>query len=59
MILPKTNKVQYRSDRHIKKKHHSKIIKDMQLMCYEGYYSMCCANCKISKSCWFRGLKGV
>ena len=59
MIIPKVSKVKYRSTKRIKRNLFTRALRDIQLQCYEGYYSMKCDNCKIRKSCWFCGLKPV
>ena len=57
MIIPK-NDIKYKSVKRLKYRGARKFEKDIQLMCYEGYFNLQCNNKRfLCKHCWFNGLK--
>ena len=59
MIIPKVSKSKYKSVRRFKARGARRLIRSLQLECYEGYFPMQCNSCHLSKSCWFCGLKPI
>ena len=57
MIIPKKD-IKYKSVKRFKWRGSRKLEKDIQLMCYEGYFDLKCNNKRgLCRQCWFNGLK--